>query len=65
MSTRVVGFDCETDLISTGNKTPTLVCLTLAGGNDTRDIADQLSDLPNTKMGEHATGAWSEEITGA
>jgi DNA polymerase-1 len=46
----IVGFDCETDLISVGCKTPTLVCLTLAGGPDSEDLAADLAKLSNAQV---------------
>jgi hypothetical protein len=45
---KIIGFDTETYLIEPGNLTPRLVCLSLAGGEDTlssaASLAGQLSD---------------------
>lgn len=42
---KIIGFDCETDLITAGNKTPALVCLSLAGGLDTQEVYEALKGL--------------------
>jgi hypothetical protein len=55
----VVGFDIETDLITTGNKTPQLVCLSLAGGRDSTALATSLSQLPDALVD------WSGDEWGA
>lgn len=53
---KVVGFDVETDLISMDNKTPQLVCLTLAGGEDTSDLAASVESLKDTEVRWGPTG---------
>jgi len=47
---RVIGFDTETDLVSASCLAPQLVCLTLAGSEDTLDVAEALTALPNTAV---------------
>lgn len=54
--TAIIGFDTETDLITPGTRTPQLVCLTLAGDNETHALARTIADdCAGAKLIESAT----------
>lgn len=63
MSETVIGFDTETDIISPSNKTPQLVCLTLAGGPDSAAVAAHLRSLESARVWR--TGKGWEALVGA
>jgi len=52
----IIGFDTETDLITPGTRTPQLVCLTLAGDNESHALARTIAeDCPGSKLVEGAS----------
>lgn len=64
---KVIGWDTETHLITPGNKTPRMVCLSLAGGPDTleaaRDLWSGLHGGPLADLRILSGGGWELVVT--